>query len=725
MNGSASFVLNFYLSWFMKWWTTFILIACFGNSSFSQEQNLDSLLEIAFYSNVDSIQSSAALDIARSKKISRDTVVVVLNRTLQLEKGADSMKYLPIVHVYLGEQYGEERNVLKCYFHYSMAAKLDSLAGDYNYAAQDYRIAGGKLKGFDAYDKSISILLKGLAICDQHDIVDERLKIYVLLGHNFIRLRDQNTALYYYQKVIRTDTSLYDGAWKEHAIAYTGIGNVYDQRKEYDSCIYFQKKAVKLYEVYQDPYISTNYLNIANSYASLKKFQPAETYYYKALSVKKKNGDEEGVSWTYLNFAHLKMDQSQLDSAQVFLNYSEALNSRSLKQRLSATKIQAEICKKQGEFEKAMMFFEQATELKDSIYFEDLAAGIRENEARYRTEKQAQEIALLEKDKKLEITAKEAEIAKRESVEAINKGKDLYLSLIAVIALGLLGFGIYTFIIYRRKKKVNQELNEQKNIIELKNSEIQDSLNYASKLQAAILPSLQELQDCFSDHFVLYQPKETVAGDFYWQFDSETHLYFAVADCTGHGVPGAMVSMVCSGALTRAVKEFNHSDPARILDQSRDLVIEAFNSQKGVYDSVSDGMDISLIALEKQTGKLIWAGANNPLWLINKEGTELREWKGDKQPIGRFQNQKPFTSNEIEYQKGDRIYLSSDGYADQFGGDLTGMGKKLKVKNFKRKLVEIQSQNLAAQKRELEGFIKKWMGDLEQLDDICVVGIEL
>ncbi|MEX1001936.1 MAG: SpoIIE family protein phosphatase [Crocinitomicaceae bacterium] len=279
----------------------------------------------------------------------------------------------------------------------------------------------------------------------------------------------------------------------------------------------------------------------------------------------------------------------------------------------------------------------------------------------------------------------------------------------------------------------NQEITLAKHEIEEKNHEIMDSINYAKRIQTAILPPDSYWKKNLPNSFVLYLPKDVVAGDFYWMETIENEVLFAAADCTGHGVPGAMVSVVCHNAMNRVVREFGMHQPAEILDKVTDLVIETFERSD---HEVKDGMDISLCGLTLDSMQLEFSGAHNPLWLVRKgnqtyEGlslsmelgdSSLYEIKADKQPVGKFEHRDPFTYNKITVQKGDVIYLSTDGFPDQFGGD---KGKKLKTKNFKKLLMDIHQKPLDEQRSVLEEEFMSWKGEFEQLDDVCVIGLRV
>ncbi len=285
--------------------------------------------------------------------------------------------------------------------------------------------------------------------------------------------------------------------------------------------------------------------------------------------------------------------------------------------------------------------------------------------------------------------------------------------------------GAYILWVYMKaKEKAEVQIEEQKAQIQESHEEIQASIAYAQRIQGAILPSNKIIAQKLPESFVLYQPKDIVAGDFYWMQELDSKIHFAVADCTGHGVPGAMVSVVCNNALNRAVKEFNENLPGGILDKTRNIVIEEFEKSE---EDVKDGMDIALCAVKYTDNSNEWsgatleyAGAHNPLWIV-RDG-ELLETKADKQPIGKFHKQSPFTTHKIELIKGDLIYLLTDGFPDQFGGP---KGKKFKYKQLKNLLLEIRDMSMSKQKGKIETVLRQWKGDLEQVDDICIIGVRV
>ncbi len=262
------------------------------------------------------------------------------------------------------------------------------------------------------------------------------------------------------------------------------------------------------------------------------------------------------------------------------------------------------------------------------------------------------------------------------------------------------------------------EVEEQKLLVEEKNREITDSIEYALRIQTAILPPQKIVKQYLENSFIFYKPKDIVAGDFYWMETVNDIVLFAACDCTGHGVPGAMISVLCHNALNRSVKEFGLLQPAKILDKTVEIVIENFSKSE---EDIKDGMDISLCAFNLKTKELEWSGANNPLWII--QNNVLTEVKANKQPIGMNEDSKPFTNHSFKLNTGDTIYLFTDGFADQFGGE-TGE-RKLTRKNFRELIVSMQHKTMAEQGIALEKFITDYRKGVEQIDDILVMGVRI
>jgi serine phosphatase RsbU (regulator of sigma subunit) len=273
---------------------------------------------------------------------------------------------------------------------------------------------------------------------------------------------------------------------------------------------------------------------------------------------------------------------------------------------------------------------------------------------------------------------------------------------------------------------INKEVIEQKDVIEHKNHEITDSIKYAKNIQEALLPAINGLQKDFPDSFVLYMPKDIVSGDFYWFNKRDGKNYFAAVDCTGHGVPGAFMSIVGNSLLTEIISEQKVYQPAEILNNLHVGVKAALNQNKGEQER-RDGMDLALCAINKDTLQLEYAGANRPLWIYRKNDPDKAEIiKPDKFPIGGmefdFEEKRRFTPQTLQLEKGDCVYVFSDGYADQFGGP---KGKKFMVANLQRALAEISGKPMSEQYNYLQKIFTDWRGQYEQVDDVLVIGVRV
>lgn len=261
------------------------------------------------------------------------------------------------------------------------------------------------------------------------------------------------------------------------------------------------------------------------------------------------------------------------------------------------------------------------------------------------------------------------------------------------------------------------ELHLQKELVEHKNEEIIDSINYALFIQQAILPPRNLIQSHFPDSFVYYQPKDIIAGDFYWFEQRGNVSWFAASDCTGHGVPGAMVSVLCINALNQLLLEKNCTEPGELLNHVREHIVKTFTKEG---QAVKDGMDCSIACYNHDTQELCWTGANNPLWLI-RDG-ECIIYAADKQPVGKFDGEFPFTTNRIPLQKGDLIILFTDGFPDQFGGPKQ---KKFKYAPLRELIIEHATLPMDELHDLLKTTFNDWKGETEQTDDVCIMGMRI
>jgi serine phosphatase RsbU (regulator of sigma subunit) len=352
-------------------------------------------------------------------------------------------------------------------------------------------------------------------------------------------------------------------------------------------------------------------------------------------------------------------------------------------------------------------------QVKDSIYNESNLKIMSELEAKYQNEKKQLQIDNLNKQNELsEVKIEKQALTTRLLI--IGSGLLLIIALMILIA-------------YRNKRKANEIISEQKrqveiqrDLVEVKSKEITDSINYAQRIQRVLLASDSMLQQHLPEYFVFYKPKDIVSGDFYWASAGEKKFYMCTGDCTGHGVPGAFMSLLNISFLNEAVIEKKIESPDKILDHVRTQIITSLNPA-GTQVESWDGMDAVLCTFDFKGMWLRFVCANNPLWLIRNN--ELKEFAADKMPVGKHtDSSRSFTLNTLGLRKGDIIYTFTDGYADQFGGE---KGKKFKYKKLQKLLLDNSSKTMQEQKEILDKTFESWQGINEQVDDVLLIGIRV
>ncbi|UKN00821.1 tetratricopeptide repeat protein [Paracrocinitomix mangrovi] len=447
--------------------------------------------------------------------------------------------------------------------------------------------------------------------------------------------------------------------------------------------------------------------NIGETYAIIGEYDSALAYSAQGVQVDIELNDKEGLGTDYRMRGKIYSEMGQYDSARYYslegLEIAKEINRKV--DIISALVRLTEIEKQDRKFEQALKYHEEYLVYHDSLQKENNNKEIGKVEAEHEFNKQL----AIEKAENTQRLKTEEEKRKRQSVI-------LYFSfgILAVIS-----FFVYMLIKSLNQTKKQKELVQEAKIeIEQKNTELLDSIKYAQRIQEALLRD-DDQHAHLPQHFILFKPKDIVSGDFFWSYVNHNHWYIAVADCTGHGVPGAMLTMLGTAYLNEICAKEEDASPGFILDQLKAKITTEL-SQKGLQGESKDGMDISLIRIDLNTKKAIWAGANNPLYYIKSESIE--EIKANKQPIGYSDQVTAFDDHNIQFQEGDMVYLFSDGYADQFGGD---KGKKFKYSNFKQLLINLHKESLDVQKQQLDDTIENWRGSIEQLDDICIIGIKI
>jgi serine phosphatase RsbU (regulator of sigma subunit) len=352
--------------------------------------------------------------------------------------------------------------------------------------------------------------------------------------------------------------------------------------------------------------------------------------------------------------------------------------------------------------DKALLYFQRYISLRDTLNSAERIREIAQKQFEFDYNKKAVADSLRTMEQRVSI---QAELKHEQTRRYYLYGG---LALVLIFA----GFMFNRYKVSQQQKKI---IEKQKEVVEEKQKEILDSIQYAKKIQSALLAHDDLLKENLNDHFILYKPKDIVSGDFYWATRKENRFYFAVCDSTGHGVPGAFMSLLNASLLNEAIVEKNIERPGDVFNYVREKLIVNLSAE-----AQKDGMDGVLLCIDKSSGTTSYAAANNkPILISSRTITEL---PNDKMPIGIGERQQSFSTYLIDFTSGDHLYLFTDGYADQFGGD---KGKKFKHKQLQFKLQEIDGLSVTQKKEVLEVAFEKWRGGLEQVDDVTIVGIKL
>ena len=585
-------------------------------------------------------------------------------------------------------------------------------------------LQGNIERAIDCYNQSLELCLK----LESWDCAATN---YSNIGVLYNDRGDYDEAIKCYTKAAEICESTHDtSSW---AGAINNLGSVYRDLADFDRALDYFEQAVALFEKIDNQVaIAIVYNNISKVYLAQGQSDEALNCQLKSIELFEDGSDAFGMANSLTNLAWIYFNRNELDISEECAKraLSIAESSGHTQNIADAENMLYMVYKKKGNAADALAMYEHSAELKNLIEGDQVQKAIADQQAKFEYErKKAMDDAETEK-----ILALSREEKKRQEVVtmAVTGG----LGLLAVFFF----FVINRLRITRRQKSLIASQHEK---LEETHKEITDSIAYAQRIQSAILPPDKLIKDLLPQSFVLYKPKDVVAGDFYWleAVDSPSHsddgkraqaldtiVLFAAADCTGHGVPGAMVSVVCNNALNRAVREYGLTEPGKILDKVREIVITEFEKSE---EEVKDGMDIAVVSLTiaksevdvpLRTHSAMYAGAHNPLWIIRRDSSEIEEYKANKEPIGKYDFPKPFTTHQIELNSGDVLYIFSDGYVDQFGGD---KGKKFKAKSLKDLLLSIHTEPMEQQKRLLDKAFEEWRGGLEQIDDVCVIGVRI
>lgn len=499
------------------------------------------------------------------------------------------------------------------------------------------------------------------------------------------------------------------------ADAYHNIGIAKNDLSQEDSALIYYLKAHQLYEAgSMTERLGSSFILLGEWNYKHHKIDSALTCFEKAKKFCEETENQEGLSNAYQHLGKIYLIKRDYQRAEKFL-----IDGLAIAKQLGIREYEsvfyenlAELGAKQGDFSKAYHYQLLYTAIKDSLITEESLKQVADMNVKYESEKKEQQISLLNKDKELQ----DVNLKKQRLIIIVVIGGFL-------MAVALLLVIFKTLKITQKKNAIISEqsklVEEKSQMLEQKNRDILDSINYAKRIQDALLKEEEHVSAHLPEHFILYKPKDIVSGDFYWAIEKDDYWYLAVADCTGHGVPGAFMSMLGIAFLNEISAITGNLTPAQILDSLRDKIVKELG-QKGNDGESRDGMDISLVRYHRKQREIQWAGANNSIYIVR--GDVLSETKGNKQPIGYHPEMLPFTNYSFTLGVGDSFYLSTDGFADQFGGSA---GKKYKYSRFKDLLIQVSNHSMEKQKELLQKEFEAWKESYEQTDDLCLMGIRV
>jgi len=606
------------------------------------------------------------------------------------------------------------------------------------------------------WEKALDYYLQSLTI--REEIGDKKgvaaVNDAIGLVYSSYKKNDFVTPLEYHNKALKINLELGD----QYGIStsYLYLGNIYSAKYLIDSleltadtAINYLNKSREISEEINNIRFLTSIDDILGQiYLTQKKYDKAYYYFNNSLDIRKQIGNKYGIVSSYIYLSRYYIQKKEFENSRNFLKKALIL-AKEIDSKSQIVEIYGTLADVQyilGNYKKSTDTYRRYLSLKDSLQNEE------------KTKEMTQLAMQHEFDKKEKL--REIEDKKREAVQ-IEKDKRDKLVKIALSAGFLLMLIIAFNLIksYRRKVKANDLLKEKNNEISRKNAilnqqkeEIQaqaenlqeaydkiekqhqnitDSIVYAQRIQEAVLPPKEYFDELLNDYFILYKPRDIVSGDYYWARQKGNIKIIIAADCTGHGVPGAFMSLLAISNLNEIVnnqlnEEGDNIKPADILNKLRESIKKDLR-QTGKDNEAKDGMDMSVCIIDEQNMKIRVAGAQNPVLLVRNN--EIIKIKPDRMPVGiHYGEEKPFTDNELKVIKGDKIYMFSDGYIDQFGGE---QGRKFMIKNFKELLLKISLKPLSEQKEILDNTINKWQNysdnskSFEQIDDILVMGFEV
>ena len=647
-------------------------------------------------------------------------------------------------------------NQLADYYRYRDAGQHQQYALQAIRMAREKKYGWGLASGYNMYAQyfenaaryELSLLYYDSALTRWSQLGDDKevAHMYLNMANVYNRLGDYPNAADFTIRSLKKQEQLNNTFGV--AACHLTLGNIYYQQGDTDGALRSYKRAFvmnrlsnknpdfegatlgnigAIYVLKEDYFLALHYIRMANDnfqrngmttrfgssfnnmgacFRNLKQYDSAVYYGRKGLNASLKADRPEGVCNSLLSLGTTEELLGNIDSAMLYFNRGLEISTR-----IGARDLQANfydglssIYKKKKNFEKALYYKERFIALDDSIHGVESTAKIEKLQKSYEIDKKNKEMMRMH-----EAQVHADETYKRNLIFFISGGV-LLIGIIAIIIILLLN-----------KQKHNSLLEKKNDEISQQKEEITASITYARRIQQSVMPDERILQKSGYDYFILNKPRDIVSGDFFWLAEKNGKIYIAVADCTGHGVPGALVSVIGVNLLNKIIEQPGTPSPCEILELLHVMMIQTLNKDADARDT-TDGMDIALLSIDAESGKGHYAGAGRPLYHF--DGRMLHVVKGNRYSVAaeKSSTDNPFTEIEIPLVRGTTFYMSSDGYADQFG---QATGKKYLSKNFSELLLKVSSLPIKEQANRIDEEFLKWKGNLEQVDDVLVLGIKI
>ncbi|MBK8369301.1 MAG: SpoIIE family protein phosphatase [Bacteroidetes bacterium] len=585
-----------------------------------------------------------------------------------------------------------------------------------------YNLRGNYLQSIAQFDKANYYYFRALKLSDSIQNHSGISSSYGYLGGLFNEQGDYLKALSYYRKALEVRKALKNKASISSCLSNIGIE--FDNLQLFDSAYYYYSESASIKRELKDTMgLAISYINFGVHFLLRNLPDSSARYYKEAIKIYEKQGDVYSIAWSELGYSKVLTAKRKYKESNALIWKTLAFTIPNMEMSMLSRSYEglSNNFEKLHQFDSSLFYFKQKTLIADSLLDLDSKQHLIESELsnQYEIKEEKAKAEQMQKD----LLNKEEKQKQLIIIYAVSIGGVLLMLLVLFVYRGL-----------KQQRKANAIISEQKimvehqkYLVEEKHKEITDSINYAERIQRSFLASDELLEEHLKNYFVFFQPKDVVSGDFYWATstslshpDSNQNLFYLVtADSTGHGVPGAIMSLLNITSIESALKDGNTS-PADILNATRKTIIDRLKKD-GSAEGGKDGMDCSLLCFDFKNSRFTYSAANNPVWVVRE--SQLIELVSDKMPVGKHdKDQISFTQYEFHLQKGDTVYTLTDGLPDQFGGP---NGKKYKYKQLKELLTSIATLPTEIQREKLRESFVNWKGNLEQVDDVCVIGIRI